>query len=190
MFPLPIRTARGRSPNNAATDATPQQRNSSAINHLHPDLLDLLRRTGTLPPGDLTIIPENDIAHAVSLALGLVGDDEQAFLVSRIMTDAELAARRLRRPDVRDMRRNVLFNAAERRVILSASPESEEAPAGTNSEPCIICEEADTVELNCGCAWCPSCIREGIRTGLRSEVAFPPRCRRFNGQCASHNIRH
>lgn len=181
MFPLPLRFATQNRIRNRTSDNQPQNHQSPAINRLHPDLLDLLSRTNTLPFGDLTSIPENDIAHAVSVALSLADDVEQARLVSRIMTDAELAIQRLGRPDVQGLNQRVLFNTEERRLILSASSETEDAPAGRSPEPCIVCEETGTEILRCGCAWCPSCLREGIRTGLRSEVSFPPRCcRRFN----------
>lgn len=73
----------------------------------------------------------------------------------------------------------------ERREILADSSDSEsetgEQDKGKGKgkgEACVACagRSGDTRRLACGCTYCAPCLRRCIRTGLRNEESWPPRC--------------
>jgi hypothetical protein len=139
-----------------------------------------------MPPGDRNSITEAQLARAVSLAISMMPDDEQTYMVSRIMTDDEIAEQRLNSPEVQDLGRRVDLSADERRLLLRASPapeddEGEGNSSSSNNNLCIVCSGRREVTVPCGCHYCAHCLRANIRIGLRSEMDFPPRCcRPFN----------
>ncbi|RFU72652.1 hypothetical protein TARUN_9612 [Trichoderma arundinaceum] len=174
---------RRRHPRVAAPAPAPIPARPRPIEQLHPVLLHLLMRMEVMPPGDRASITEAELAHAVSLAISMLPDDEQAYMVSRIMTDDDIAEERLNSPEVQDLRRRVNLSTDERRLLLRASPEPEEDDGedGDNDRPCIVCSGRSDATVPCGCHYCAHCLRANIRTGLRSEIDFPPRCcRPFN----------
>ncbi|KAL7787823.1 hypothetical protein V8C37DRAFT_411937 [Trichoderma ceciliae] len=155
------------------------------IEQLHPVLLHLVMRMDVMPPGDRASITEAELAHAVSLAISMMPDDEQAYLVSRILTDDEIAEERLNSQEALDLRRRINLSADERRFLLRASPEPEEYEGDDGEDienPCIVCSGRGDITVSCGCHYCAHCLRANIRTGLRSEMDFPPRCCRPFGE--------
>ncbi|KAM0249887.1 hypothetical protein ACHAQJ_008824 [Trichoderma viride] len=161
------------------------------IEQLHPVLLHIIMRMDVMPPGDRESITEEQLARAVSLAISMMPDDEQTYMVSRIMTDDEIAEQRLNSLEVQDLGRRVNLSADERRLLLRGSPAPEDEDEGEddnnsstsndNDNLCIVCSGTREVTVPCGCHYCTHCLRANIRTGLRSEMDFPPRCcRPFN----------
>ncbi|KAL6829308.1 hypothetical protein J3E69DRAFT_354750 [Trichoderma sp. SZMC 28015] len=115
--------------------------------------------------------------HPVLLHIVERMEDEQSYIVSRIMSDDEIAEERLQSPQVQNLRRRVHLSGNEIRLLLRGSPEPEDD--GEEVEPadgCIVCASKSDVTLACGCHYCGHCLRENIRVGLRSEVDFPTGC--------------
>ncbi|UKZ48762.1 hypothetical protein TrVGV298_002991 [Trichoderma virens] len=113
----------------------------------------------------------------LSLAISMLPDDEQSYIVSRIMTDDEIAEERLQSPQVQDLRRPVRLSGDEIRLLLRGSPGPEDdTEEGEVQDGCIVCFAQSDVSVPCGCHYCGRCLRENIRVGLRSEVDFPPGC--------------
>ncbi|KPM39413.1 hypothetical protein AK830_g7173 [Neonectria ditissima] len=144
----------------------------------HPDLVDLLFRQEVFPEGDIDELSENILAEAISLAISLADIDEQIQILSRVMTDQEIAAQGLQHPDVQNMDLRIPLTHNERRIVLRDSPEPdpEEAQAARDRGDCLICGEAAHLAVPCGCPYCLQCLRSAIRAGLRSENDFPPHC--------------
>ncbi|KAL6863832.1 hypothetical protein J3F83DRAFT_762164 [Trichoderma novae-zelandiae] len=157
----------------------PAAERSRAIEELHPVLLDLLLRMNILPPGDVQSLSEAALANAVSLAISMLPEDEQIHIVSRIMSDDEIAQERLDHPRLQNLGSRVVLSQNERRLLLRASPEPDDDDAGqgeAGANACIICFDRNAVAVPCGCRYCAGCLRELVRVGLRSEADFPPRC--------------
>ncbi|KAL6789377.1 hypothetical protein J3E68DRAFT_439522 [Trichoderma sp. SZMC 28012] len=115
--------------------------------------------------------------HPVLLHVVERMEDEQSYIVSRIMSDDEIAEERLQSPQVQDLRHRVHLSGNEIRLLLRGSPEPEDD--GEEVEPadgCIVCASKSDATLACGCHYCGHCLRENIRVGLRSEVDFPTGC--------------
>ncbi|KAF4454945.1 hypothetical protein F53441_2602 [Fusarium austroafricanum] len=148
---------------------------SDAFDQVHPDFVDLLFRLDLLPTDEGTGFSEANLARTIFLAIELADPYEQALLVSRIITDEEMAAERLRDREVQDTTHRVVLGRAERRVALREDP-SEPTPGRGNGKECLICSEDAHVQAPCGCNYCLYCYREAIRVGLRSQEEFPPKC--------------
>ncbi|KAL7802231.1 hypothetical protein V8C44DRAFT_353496 [Trichoderma aethiopicum] len=162
-----------------APGPAPAPERSRAVEELHPVLLDLILRMNIVPPGDIGSLSEAALGNAVSLAISMLPDDEQTHIVSRIMTDDEIARERLDHPRLQNLQSRVMLSQNERRLLLRASPEPDEDDANQDeggANGCIICFDRNSVAVPCGCRYCASCLRELVRVGLRSETDFPPRC--------------
>ncbi|KAF5711054.1 e3 ubiquitin ligase ARI4 [Fusarium mundagurra] len=147
---------------------------SDALDRVHPDFLDLLIRLQLLPPDEA--FSEPYLARLISIALDLAEDDEQAFLVSRIITDEELALERLRSPEVRNTNHRIVLDRTERRIAFREAA-MDPIPEQTNGEMCVACMEDAQMRAPCGRHnYCYPCYRELIRLGLSSQEGFPPRC--------------
>ncbi|KAL6892602.1 hypothetical protein HDV57DRAFT_512912 [Trichoderma longibrachiatum] len=132
-----------------------------------------------VPPEDIGSLSEAALGNAISLAISMLPDDEQTHIVSRIMTDDEIARERLDHPRLQNLQSRVMLSQNERRLLLRASPEPDEDDANQDeggANGCIICFDRNAVAVPCGCRYCASCLRELVRVGLRSETDFPPRC--------------
>lgn len=149
-------------------------RGHGALNRLHPELLELMQRTSILPPGDLEDATEDTLARSAALALSLVDEDEQASIVSRIMSDQEIARARLTRPEVQDLNQRIVLDTLERGVALASTSESEEEEQSDNG--CIICGDPGNVRISCNHLYCLRCLFRNARVGLSSVTNFPPRC--------------
>ncbi|RSL41911.1 hypothetical protein CEP53_012481 [Fusarium sp. AF-6] len=151
-------------------------RDGDAFDRVHPDFVDLMFRVGIDPP----IIPpsEDAMARSIHLAIQMADAYEQAELVSRIIPEEELAARRLADRDFRNLDHRITLDAAERLAALRNTPEPErqvERRVGNLGE-CLICGEEGHVRVPCNCVYCYPCLRELIRRGLTGLTEFPPRC--------------
>lgn len=71
-----------------------------------------------------------------------------------------------------------VIGAEERREILLDSDSDAETESKTKGEPCIACAggSGEKRRLPCGCNYCAPCLRRCIRSGLRNEESWPPRC--------------
>lgn len=71
-----------------------------------------------------------------------------------------------------------LIGPDERNELLAESEGEDDADAENEGEPCIACTggTGEKRQLGCGCFYCAPCLRQCIRTGLRNEQNFPPRC--------------
>ncbi|KAF4463766.1 E3 ubiquitin- ligase ARI4 [Fusarium albosuccineum] len=147
-----------------------------AWDRVHPELIDLMFRHEVVPNQDVT---EETLARTIFLAIELADPFEQADIVSRIVSEEEVARQRLQNPDVRNIQHRIALDAAERRAALCATPEPErqvERHQGPNLGECLICGEQGHITTACRHAYCLPCLRESIRLGLQSENDFPPRC--------------
>ncbi|KAK7404011.1 hypothetical protein QQX98_010182 [Neonectria punicea] len=156
-------------------------RNDDPFQRAHPDLVDLLFRHDVFPEGDIDELSEHVLAEAIGLAISLADIDEQLQILSRIMTDQEVAAQGLQHPDVQNLDLRIPLTADERALVLRQSPEPDPADADAargarDRRDCLICGETAHLVISCGCAYCRPCLRDAIRVGLRSENDFPPRC--------------
>ncbi|KAI1059321.1 hypothetical protein LB507_003891 [Fusarium sp. FIESC RH6] len=142
------------------------------IDLVHPELLNLLFHFELLPPEDYQT--ESSLATSIFLALQQADPVMQAFLVSRIISEEELATERLRDPDVQDISHRVVLDHEERKAAFRPSPN--DFRPRNNGEDCLICAEDAQVRAPCGCNYCMSCYREAIKIGLRSQEEFPPKC--------------
>ncbi|KAF5966225.1 hypothetical protein FBULB1_11771 [Fusarium bulbicola] len=146
---------------------------SDALDRVHPDFLDLLIRHELLPPEES--FSEPYLARLIAVALDLAEDDEQAFLVSRIITDEELAIERLRSPEVRNTNHRIVLDRIERRIAFRDAA-NDPVPEQGNGEMCLVCTEDAHFRAHCGHHYCYPCYRELLRLGLSSSEGFPPRC--------------
>ncbi|KAJ4266153.1 hypothetical protein NW762_004133 [Fusarium torreyae] len=144
-----------------------------AFDRLHPDLVDLLIRKDLLPSDEGTGFSEATLARSIYLAIELADPDEQALIVSRIISEEELAAERLQSPEVRNTNHRVVLDRAERKAALQ---DNTPATGEENGQDCLICGERAHVKVPCGCDYCLSCFRDAIRIGFRSSEEFPPKC--------------
>ncbi|KAM0563040.1 hypothetical protein ACHAPJ_001884 [Fusarium lateritium] len=144
-----------------------------AFDRLHPDLVDLLIRKDLLPSDEGTGFSEATLARSIYLAIELAEPDEQALIVSRIISEEELAAERLQSPEVRNTNHRVVLDRAERKAALQ---DNTPATGEGNGQDCLICSESAHVKVPCGCDYCLSCLRDAIRVGFRSSEEFPPKC--------------
>lgn len=67
----------------------------------------------------------------------------------------------------------------ERREILADSDAPDENGEEGDGEACVACADVaghPRRRLGCGCHYCAPCLRRCIRTGLRDEESWPPRC--------------
>ena len=73
--------------------------------------------------------------------------------------------------------RGGVIGADERREILVDSDDSE-TETEAEGEVCIACAggAGEKRRLACECNYCAPCLRRCIRTGLRNEESWPPRC--------------
>ncbi|KAL7908878.1 hypothetical protein GGI35DRAFT_416663 [Trichoderma velutinum] len=150
---------------------------SRPIEQLHPILLDIVERIEVIAPEDKASITQTELAQAVWLAISLLPDDEQSYIISRIMTDDEIAEEKLRSPQVQDLQHRVHLSGDEIRLLLRGSPEPEEyGEEDDGEEGCVVCFGNSDVSVPCGCRYCGRCLRENILVGLRSELDFPPGC--------------
>lgn len=172
-------------PSHDSNGRASNHRRPAPIEQLHPVLLRLIERMGVVPEGPRSDITETQLAHAVKLAIEMMPDAEQAYMVSHIMTDEEIAQQRLSSLEVQDLQHRVELSAVERRLLLKPSPEPEDGKGrsdeddgddNNNNDPCIACYERSEVTVSCGCHYCNRCLRACIRSGLRFELDFPPRC--------------
>ncbi|KAL7963946.1 hypothetical protein V8C34DRAFT_300409 [Trichoderma compactum] len=111
----------------------------------------------------------------------MLPEDEQAYIISRIMSDDEIAEEKLQRPQVQDLEHLIHLSGSEIRLLLRGSPEpeydGEEGEVEDEDEDCcVVCFSKSDVSLPCRCHYCGHCHRENIRVGLRSELDFPPGC--------------
>lgn len=168
--------------NRGGTPSRP--RSPNPIDRLHPVLLRLIERMLDLPEGYEASLTERQLTRAVECAISMMPEDEQAYLVSHIMTDEELMQQRINSLELENLERSVLLSAAEKQYLLRATPVPEESDADRESNSddytgygaCKICYLEAHYTLSCGCHYCTSCLRWTIRTGLRSLSEFPPRC--------------
>ncbi|RGP79527.1 e3 ubiquitin- ligase ari4 [Fusarium longipes] len=144
-----------------------------AFDKVHPDLVDLLIRLDLLPTENIGF-SEANLARIIFLAIELADPDEQALLVSRIIPEEEMAAERLRGPEVQDTSHRIVLDPEERKAAFLKDP-SEPKP-DSNGNDCIICTESAHIQAPCRCNYCLSCYREALRMGLRSQAEFPPKC--------------
>ncbi|KAL7939746.1 hypothetical protein V8C35DRAFT_15254 [Trichoderma chlorosporum] len=155
----------------------PESQGPRPIEQLHPVLLNIVYRMDVMPPGNAASITQTELARAVELAISMLPDDEQTHIVSRIMTDDEIAEERLQSPEMQDLQRHVHLSGDEIRLLRRGSPD----PGGDSEEDevengCIVCFGQSDVSVPCGCHYCSRCLRKNIRIGLRFEADFPPRC--------------
>ncbi|RSL82537.1 hypothetical protein CEP51_005112 [Fusarium floridanum] len=151
-------------------------RDGDAFDRVHPDFVDLMFRVGIDPP--INPPSEDAMARSIHLAIQMADAYEQAELVSRIVPEEELAARRLADRDFRNLDHRITLDAAERLAALRNTPEPErqvERRVGNLGE-CLICGEEGHVRVPCNCVYCHPCLRELIRRGLTGLTEFPPRC--------------
>jgi hypothetical protein len=92
---------------------------SDAFDRVHPDFVDLLIRSNLLPGEAGDGLSESNLARLIYIALELAEEDEQIFLLSRIITEDELAVERLRSPEVRNTHHRVVLDRVERRVLFA-----------------------------------------------------------------------
>ncbi|KAL6904836.1 hypothetical protein GGI43DRAFT_381234 [Trichoderma evansii] len=104
----------------------PNLRKPTPVERLHPILLRLIERMGVMPEGSRAAITETQLARAVAHAITMMPEDEQAYMVSHIMTDEEIAQQRLDSLEFQDLERRIEFSADERRLLLRPSPEPED----------------------------------------------------------------
>ncbi|KAM5355138.1 hypothetical protein ACJ41O_001784 [Fusarium nematophilum] len=152
---------------------------TDAFDRVHPDLIDLIYRLEIAPTGDIVTWSEEVLARTIFLAIELADPVEQAQIVSRIITDEEAAADRLKDADVQNLNHRITLDLAERQATLRATPEPERQPdlqAAVNIGECLVCGDPGNVAVQCNCVYCLPCLRAAIRLGLRSENDFPPRC--------------
>lgn len=134
-------------------------------------------RHEVFPQGVAAALTEDVLVRTIFLAIQLADPIEQADIVSRIVPEEDIAAERLQSRDVQNTGHRVILDAAERRAALREVPDQEEDMAQRpHIGECLVCAEGATLRVNCGCVYCPSCLLESIRHGLRSEADFPPRC--------------
>ncbi|KAL4728947.1 hypothetical protein ACLX1H_003353 [Fusarium chlamydosporum] len=145
-----------------------------AFAQVHPDLVDLIIRLDLLPTDETTGFSETNLARTILLALELADTDEQAQLVSRIITEEEMAAERLRCPLVQDTSHRIFLDRAETKAAFMKNSWESEPPC--NGKECIVCFEDAHVQAPCDCNYCLSCYREALRIGLRCLEEFPPKC--------------
>lgn len=71
-----------------------------------------------------------------------------------------------------------LIGPDERNKILAESEVEDSSGPENEGEPCMVCDggTGEKRKLACGCFYCAACLRSCIRTGLRNELNFPPRC--------------
>ncbi|KAM0445474.1 hypothetical protein ACHAQK_001683 [Fusarium lateritium] len=147
---------------------------ADALDLIHPDLLAIITRFDLLPT-DEADLTEANLAKACILAIELADPDEQAAIVSRIISEEELAFEVLRSPEVLTVSHRVVLDRAERKAALEGDKD-EHVPVSSSGQDCLICTEPANVRVPCGCDYCLSCLRIAIRNGLRSQEEFPPRC--------------
>lgn len=151
-------------------------RDGDAFDRVHPDFVDLMFRLGIDPP--INPPSEDAMARSIHLAIQMADAIEQAELVSRIIPEEELAARRLADRDFRNLDHRITLDDAERLAALRNTPEPERQVErrGANLGECLICGEEGHVRVPCNCVYCYPCLRELIRRGLTGLTEFPPRC--------------
>ncbi|KAH7001230.1 hypothetical protein EDB80DRAFT_810447 [Ilyonectria destructans] len=149
-------------------------------NVVHPHLIDLIRRHTVVPEGNLDDLSDGELAKAIGLALSHADKYEQNLILPLIMSDEEVAVQGLQHPDVQDMDLQIPLTAGERLAALRRTPvpDARDELAPKNVGTCFICFGPGqmTIPGSCKCVFCFPCLRETIRTGLRSELDFPPRC--------------
>lgn len=167
-------------PSNSGRSPSPESPNP--IDQLHPVLRRLIERMIDLPKGHEALLTERRLTLAVECAITMMPEDEQAYLVSHIMTDDDIIQETLESLDLGDLDQRVLFSAAEKQFLLRNTPEpdSNENDSGGerygNGGTCKIClMDSDSI-LTCGCHYCSGCLKWTIRIGLQSIHDFPPHC--------------
>ncbi|CAM1504634.1 Fc.00g022250.m01.CDS01 [Cosmosporella sp. VM-42] len=88
---------------------------------VHTILVNLMERTGTLPPGDPASLSEEVIARAIYLAIELAEDVEQTYILGRIMTNEDIALEALQRLQIRDLNRQMPISPQSRVTVGIAS---------------------------------------------------------------------
>lgn len=151
------------------------------IDQLHPVLLRLIERTIDLPEGSEASLTERQLTRAVECAITMMPEDEQAHLVSHIMTDDDIVQQRINSLHLENLDQRVLLSAAEKKLLLRSTPEpnSDEEDSGVeyyNGGVCKICFRNSAFIIACGCHYCVNCLKWTIRMGLQSINDFPPNC--------------
>lgn len=160
---------------------TPSARSPNPIDKLHPVLRRLIERMIDLPEGYEAFLTEKQLTRAVECAISMMPEDEQAYLVSHIMTDDDIVQQRINSLHLENLDQRVLLSAAEKQLLLRSTPEpgSGEEDSGVeyyDGGICKICLMDSAFILACGCHYCTSCLRWTIRVGLQSINDFPPSC--------------
>lgn len=162
---------------------SPRRERPNLFDQLHPVLRRLIERMIDLPEGYGAAVTERQLTLAVACAISMMPDDEQAYLVSHIMTDDDIIQETFDVLDLEDLDQEVLFSAVEKQFLLRNTPEpdSDEIDSGGerhgNRGTCRIClMDSDSILLTCGCHYCSGCLKWTIRVGLQSVHDFPPHC--------------
>jgi hypothetical protein len=153
-------------------------RGALPLDSVHAELVALMLESDVYPEGDAEDLSEDVLAEAVGLAVSLTEQEQQLELLSRFMTDEEVAQQGLRHPQVQDMDLGIALTSDERVLVRRGmqEPGDDDPPAPNNVGECTICSEAAHLTIPCGCPYCLSCLRELLREGMQSEQTFPPRC--------------
>ncbi|KAI5467632.1 hypothetical protein BGZ63DRAFT_371720 [Mariannaea sp. PMI_226] len=151
------------------------------LHTVHPMLMRLMHKHHVFPIVDEPTrenLTEDLLAEAIGLAISLEDHERQLDILSRIMSDKEVAVQGLQHPDIQNLDIQVALTSDERVVALREETQLDvdDPPRPGNLGDCLICSEEAHVTLPCHCVYCLVCLREAIRVGLRSEEAFPPRC--------------
>lgn len=113
---------------------SPSPRSPRPVGKLHPIFLRLIERTIDLPEGYKASLTERQLARVVARAIMMMPEDEQAYLVSHIMTDKEIIQQRINSLELEDLERRVELSADEREFLLRDSPEPENEADGDEVE--------------------------------------------------------
>ncbi|KAL7949667.1 hypothetical protein V8C42DRAFT_362041 [Trichoderma barbatum] len=180
-----------------APASAPEPSRPRPIEQLHPILYHLINRMEVMPPGDGASITEAILAEAVSLAITMLPEDEQVYIVSRIMTDDEIAEERLQSPEIQDPNSHVHLTNDEIRILLrqlstlesddigeeyeeseeyEELEEDEEAGEYEDEGICCVCYDPVDISIPCGCPICSRCLRKSISLSCCFEAEFPPGC--------------
>lgn len=77
-----------------------------------------------------------------------------------------------------DNKKGRFIGPEERKQLLDESEAEDEADTKAEGEPCMVCGDGSGKKrrIVCRCLYCVVCLRRCIRTGLRNEENFPPKC--------------
>lgn len=148
------------------------------LDSVHPELLEHMMQRNVFPARDDEEPSEDVLAEAIGVSISLLDDEDQLDMLSRFMTDREIALQGLQHPDVQNMDLRIALTSDERALVRKGlEPPEGDPPVPDDVGECIICGENAHLALErCGCPYCLSCLRELVRNGTLEEQSFPPRC--------------